>query len=172
MELQVYKLRQVDIDKLREKNKTLEEQNIKLKNQNEILIVDQGKLKEYEKMKNYFMEETQKEKTEHKMSQLVLKKQKSQFEQQEIVIGEMQRKLDTANTKNRGLERELHEKSAKLSVYEQLDYQKSSSAAEDLEPELLKTKQLQQRCDALEKENITLKTKDQSELKMRVIQLE
>ena len=34
----------------------------------------------------------------------------------------MQRKLDTANTKLRGLERELHEKSAKLSVYEQLDY--------------------------------------------------
>ena len=73
-------------------------------------------------MKDYFMQETKKEKTEHKMSQLELKKQKSQFEQQDIIIGEMQRKLDTANTKNRGLERELHEKSAKLSVYEQLDY--------------------------------------------------
>ena len=55
-------------------------------------------------------------------------------------IGEMQRKLDTANTKNRGIERELQEKSSKLSVYEQLDYQKATSAAEDIEPELLKTK--------------------------------
>ena len=31
MELQVFKLRQVDIDKLKEKYKTLEEQNNKLK---------------------------------------------------------------------------------------------------------------------------------------------
>ena len=52
----------------------------------------------------------------------------------------MQRKLDTAKTKNSGLERELQEKTAKLTVYEQLNYQTSSSAAEDLEPELFKTK--------------------------------
>jgi len=71
----------------------------------------------------------------------------------------MQRKLDTLNSKYKNTERELHEKRAKLGVYEQLDHQ-TTSAAEDLEPELLKTKQLQQKCDALEKENHTLKTKD------------
>ena len=75
MELQVFKLRQLDIEKLREKNKNLEEQNLKLKDQNELLIEDQGKLKDFEKMKNYFLEETKKEKTAHKVTQLELKKQ-------------------------------------------------------------------------------------------------
>lgn len=86
------------------------------------------------------MEETKKVKTELKVSQLELKKQKELYKEQECSIQEMQRKLDTASTKSKGIERELHEKSAKLSVYEQLDYEKQASAAEDLEPELLKTK--------------------------------
>ena len=47
-------------------------------------------------MKNYFLEETKKEKTAHKVTQLELKKQSGQVEQKELVIAEMQRKLETA----------------------------------------------------------------------------
>ena len=53
-----------------------------------------------------------------------------------------------------------------------MDYQKSSTAEEDFEPELKRTKDLQLKIEALEKENLTLKTNNTSELTMKVLELE
>ena len=44
------------------------------------------------------------------------------MEQKNLEIAELQRKLETVQTKVRAVESELQEKSAKLGVYEQLDY--------------------------------------------------
>ena len=53
-----------------------------------------------------------------------------------------------------------------------MDYQKSATAEEDFEPELKRTKDLQLKIEALEKENLTLKTNNTSELTMKVLELE
>ena len=61
----------------------------------------------------------------------------------------------------------------KLSVYEQIDSNvRLTTLQEDVEPELVETKRIKQRCEDLEREVKVLKTKNQSELSMRVISLE
>ena len=88
-------------------------------------------------------------------------------------LSDMQRSLERSDTRVKLIESELLENKTKLSVYEQFESSnRLSSLQDDIEPELAKTKQLQRKCDDLQREVKILKEKNQSELSQRVIELE
>ena len=69
-------------------------------------------------------------------------------------------------------EAELREATAKLSVYQQLDdSSRYTSLHDDVQPELLKTKQLKQKCEDLERQVQILKQQNQSEMSMQLLEL-
>lgn len=71
------------------------------------------------------------------------------------------------------VESELMDSRTKLSVYEQIDSNvRLTTLQEDVEPELVETKRIKERCEDLEREIKVLKNQNQSELSMRVISLE
>ena len=105
--------------------------------------------------------------------QLELDKKTKQLEAKERLIDESNRLREIEKSKLSLRETELREATAKLSVYQQIDSSmRMSSLYDDVEPELLKNKNLKQKCEDLERQVAILRQQNQSELSLRVIELE
>ena len=173
IELSIYKKKVTEFDENIKRVKFLENECKQLRNQNEILLNDHGKINEMQKKVDFHQKIALDTKKEFKVSQLENEKLKMKIEKLQNELSDMQRSLERSDTRVKLIESELLENKTKLSVYEQFESSnRLSSLQDDIEPELAKTKQLQRKCDDLQREVKILKEKNQSELSQRVIELE
>ena len=87
------------------------------------------------------------------------------YAEKEREVEESKRLYEMEVGKLRTKETELREASAKLSVYQQIDSNtRLSSLVDDVEPELLKTKNMKIELDDMKRQVTILKNQNQSEL--------
>ena len=147
--------------------------NKQLRNQTDFLLNEQNKMQEMEKAIAFFKQEALTAKTKVNYLKMDLDKRGDQFAQKEREILETKRIATMEEGKLKIKEAELRETSAKLSVYQQLEStSRLTSLNDDIEPELLKNKNLKQKCEDLERQVAILSQKNQSELSTQVLVLQ
>ena len=143
IELSIYKKKVTEFDENIKRVKFLENECKQLRNQNEILLNDHGKINEMQKKVDFHQKIALDTKKEFKVSQLENEKLKMKIEKLQNELSDMQRSLERSDTRVKLIESELLENKTKLSVYEQFESSnRLSSLQDDIEPELAKTKQL------------------------------
>ena len=147
--------------------------NKQLRNQTDFLLNEQNKMQEMEKAIEFYRQEALTAKTKVNYLQMDLDKRGNQFAEKEREVEESNRLHVMEEGKLKIKEAELRETSAKLSVYQQLEStSRLSSLQDDVEPELLKNKNIKQRCEDLERQVAILKQKNTSELSQQVLELQ
>ena len=146
--VRMYEKKLQDIGNINTRVKELEDENDRLKDQNEVLLSERNNSEISQQRIHYYEKELLTVKAGLKLATLELDRKSNDFSRVAEELKERKELHEMRETQLVQKESELRDVKAKLHVYEKFESTfRDSSAQEDIQPHLKKTKNLQQRID-------------------------